>query len=49
VCLTPQGHAFLHATFAAQVAMCEAALAALSPADLQDLMRLTTQLLQTRR
>jgi DNA-binding MarR family transcriptional regulator len=46
--LTPQGRAFLHTTFAEQVAMCQAALAALSPADLQALLHLTTQLLQAR-
>jgi DNA-binding MarR family transcriptional regulator len=46
--LTPQGRAFLHATFAGQVAMCHAALAAFSPADLQALLHLTTKLLQER-
>ena len=46
--LTPQGRAFLHTTFAEQVAMCQAALAALSPADLQALLHLTTKLLQER-
>lgn len=47
--LTPTGRAFLAATFADQVAMCRAALAVLSPEEVQELLRLTTQLLQDRR
>jgi DNA-binding MarR family transcriptional regulator len=49
VCVTPTGRAFLDATFADQVAMCRAALAALAPEEVRLLRRLTTQLLQERR
>lgn len=49
VCLTPKGRSFLDATFADQIAMCRAALAALSPEEVQQLLHLTTKLLQERR
>jgi DNA-binding MarR family transcriptional regulator len=49
VCVTPKGRAFLEATFADQVAMCRAALAALSSEEVLLLLRLTTKLLRERR
>ena len=43
-----QERAFLHTAFAEHVAMCHAALAALFQVDLQELLHLTTTVLQER-